>query len=301
MKKFRRMCWQDKCYVIAVGIFLGIFTLLVLYPLIYVISCSFSDPNALVAGKVKLLPVQFSLVGYKAVFKTPEVFTGYRNSILYTVTGTVLSVLVAMMGAFPLTRKEFVDKGFFTGLFAVTMFIGGGLIPQYLLIKNLHLMNTMWALIMPTLFSAWSIIIARTFISSSIPEELYEAAAVDGCGYVRYFIRIVLPLSKAIMAVLALSYATGMWNSYFNAMIYLDDSSKYPLQIVLRNILVQNTINIEDIAKSMSNLMERMDRQNLAEALKYSLIVVSSIPLMLFYPFIQKYFIKGVMIGSIKG
>ncbi len=301
MKKFRRMCWQDKCYVIAVGIFLGIFTLLVLYPLIYVISCSFSAPRALVAGKVKLLPVEFSLMGYEAVFKTPEVFTGYRNSILYTIIGTILSVLVTMMGAFPLTRKEFVDKGFFTGLFAITMFIGGGLIPQYLLIKNLHLMNTMWALIIPTLFSAWSIIIARTFISSSIPEELYEAAAVDGCGYVRYFIRIVLPLSKAIMAVLALSYATGMWNSYFSAMLYINDSTKYPLQIVLRDILVQNTINIDDIAKSMSNLTEMMDRQNLSESLKYSLIVVSSIPLMLFYPFIQKYFIKGVMIGSIKG
>lgn len=300
MKKFRFLCWQDKLYLSFVYLLLGIFVLLILYPLIYVISCSFSSPTAVVSGKVKLLPADFSTMGYEAVFRTKEVWTGYLNSIIYTVVGTILSVLVTMLGAFPLTRREFADKKAVTWLFTITMFIGGGLIPQYLVIKNLHLMDTMWALILPSLPSAWSIIIARTFISSNLPEELYEAAAVDGCGYIQYFVQMVIPLSKAVMAVLALSYATGMWNSYFSAMLYLHDSAKYPLQIVLRDILVQNTIDMSSVNLAM-DITGVMERQYLSEVLKYALIVVSSVPLMLFYPFIQKYFIKGVMVGSIKG
>lgn len=300
MTKFRNLCLSDKIYLSIVYLLMTIFVVLVLYPLIYVISCSFSSPNALVAGKVVLLPVEPGLQGYTAVFNTPEVWTGYRNSIIYTAVGTVLSILVTMLGAFPLSRKEFPARGFFTGLFAVTMFIGGGLIPQYLLIKNLHMMDTMWALIIPTLFSAWSIVIARTFISSSIPNELYEAASVDGCGYIRFFFVMVLPLSKALMAVLALSYATGMWNSYFSAMLYISDSAKFPLQIILRNILVQNQVDIQNLTTTM-NIKDVMERQYISELLKYSLIVVSSIPLLIMYPFIQKYFIKGVMVGSIKG
>lgn len=300
MTKFRNMCLSDKIYLSVVYLLMAIFVLLVLYPLVYVVSCSFSSPSALVAGKVVLWPVEPGLQGYTAVFNTSEVWTGYLNSIIYTVTGTILSIFVTMLGAFPLSRKEFPARNFFTGLFAVTMFIGGGLVPQYLLIKNLGLMDSMWALIIPSLFSAWSIVIARTFISSSISNELYEAAAVDGCGYIRFFFIMVLPLSKALMAVLALNYATGMWNSYFSAMLYINDASKFPLQIILRNILVQNQVDVNNLTTTM-NITDLMEKQYISELLKYSLIVVSSIPLLIMYPFIQKYFIKGVMIGSIKG
>ena len=290
----------DRLYLNFVYIFVGLFTLAVLYPLAYVISCSFSSPAALIAGKVFLWPVDFGFMGYEAVFKTAQVWFGYRNSLIYTTTGTVLSVMVNMAAAFPLTRREFRAKGTITWLYAITMFIGGSLIPGYLLVLNLGMMDTMWALIVPGLTSAWSIIIARTFIVSSIPEELYEAASSEGCDYFSYFLRIILPLSKAIMAVLALGYATYMWNSYFSALLYLKTPEKYPLQLILKNILVSNIVDFTAMDK-MTNIKDMMERKYLSELLKYSLIVVSSVPLMIFYPFIQKYFIKGVMVGSIKG
>jgi putative aldouronate transport system permease protein len=290
----------DRAYLSFIYVFVGLFTLAVMYPLIYVISCSFSSPSALIAGKVFLFPVDFGFMGYEAVFKTSQVWFGYRNSILYTATGTVLSVMANMAAAFPLTRKEFRAKGVITWFYAITMFIGGSLIPSYLLVLGLGMMDTMWALIVPGLTSAWSIIIARTFIASSIPEELYEAASSEGCDYFSYYIRIVLPLSKAIMAVLALGYATFMWNSYFSALLYLKTPEKYPLQLILKNILVSNIVDFTAMDK-MTNIKDMMERKYLSELLKYSLIVISSLPLMIFYPFIQKYFIKGVMVGSIKG
>jgi putative aldouronate transport system permease protein len=279
--------------------FLGLFILAVVYPLVYVLSCSFSSPGALISGKVFLLPVDFSVMGYRAVFKSIQVWIGYRNTILYTSVYTVMSVFITMMVAFPLSRSEFPAKKAITWLFTVTMFISGGLIPNYLLVKYIGIMDTMWALIVPSLLGAWSVIITRTFIRTTIPEELFEASSLDGSGYIQYFIKIVLPLSKPIMAVLALGCATGMWNSYFSALLYISDSSKFPLQIVLRNILVQN--NVDFTAINSLNLQDMMARKYLGELLKYSLIVVSSVPLLIFYPFIQKYFIKGVMVGSIKG
>lgn len=290
----------DIAYLSLVYTFVGLFTILVMYPLIYVISCSFSSPNALVAGRVFFWPVDPGLMGYEAVFKTSQVWVGYFNSIRYTIIGTILSVLVTMAAAFPLTRKEFPSRKLVTWFYAITMFIGGALIPSYLLVKYLGLMNTMWALILPGLTSAWSIIIARTFIQSSIPEEMFEAASADGCNYITYFFKMVFPLSKAIMAVLALGYATGMWNSYFSALLYISSPSGYPLQLILKNILVSNIIDFTALDK-MPNIKDMMERKYLSELLKYSLIIVSSVPLMIFYPFIQKYFIKGVMIGSIKG
>lgn len=298
MKKFLNMCLSDKIYLSIVTIIMAVIVILVLYPLLYVIGCSFSSPTAIMQGKVFLYPVDFSLLGYSTVFQTASVWRGYLNSFIYTGVGTVLSVLVIMLGAFPLTRKEFPARRFLTVMFTITMFIGGGLIPQYLLIKGLGLKNSMWAIILPTLFNAWSIMIARTFITGSLPQDLFDAAAVDGCGYIRYFFSMVLPLSKALIAVLALSYATGMWNSYFSALIYIDDAGKYPLQIVLRNILLQNQIDFTQMKLDVHDMMER---QYLSELLKYSLIVVSSLPLLCFYPLIQKHFVKGVMIGSIKG
>lgn len=291
----------DKVYMAVVYVFLTIFTLAVLYPLIYVLSASFSSPTALVAGKVYLWPVEPSTLGYTTVFKTKSVWTGYRNSIVYTFIYTVLVVAVTMLVAFPLTRNEFPAKKLVTWLYSITMFISGGMIPSFLVVQKLGLLNTMWALILPGLNSAWNIIICRTFIKSSIPEELYEAACIDGSTYFQYFTRMVIPLSKPIMAVIALGAATAMWNSYFSALLYINDASKFPLQIVLRNILVQNVVDYTAVDRAMVNVKDMMQKQFLGELMKYSLIIISSVPLLIFYPFIQKYFIKGVMVGSIKG
>ena len=295
-----RLTVPDRIYMGCIYTFLGLFTLAVLYPLIYVISASFSSPTALIRGKVVLLPVDPGLQGYQAIFATSQVWTGYGNSIIYTAVYAVLSVMLTMMVGYPLTRKEFPAKKLVTVLYTITMFIGGGMIPAYLLILKLHLMDTMWALILPGLTGAWNVIITRTFIKSSIPEELFEATSIDGGSYFQCFFYMVLPLSKPIMAVLALSAATSMWNSYFSALLYINTPSKFPLQLILRNILVQNNVDFTAIDK-MGSITDMMQKQYLSELLKYSLIVVSSIPLLIFYPFIQKHFIKGVMVGSIKG
>jgi multiple sugar transport system permease protein/putative aldouronate transport system permease protein len=294
-----RLSAPDKIYLGFVYAFLGIFTLAVLYPLLYVLACSFSSPVALISGKVFLWPVDFSVLGYRTVFNNQAVWTGYRNTTVYTVTGTVMNVFFIMCAAYPLSRPEFKARAPLTWFYAVTMFIGGGLIPSYLVVRTLGLLDTMWALILPGLAGAWGIIICRTFLQNSIPNELFEAAAIDGCSYFQYFFRVVLPLSKAVMAVLALNYATGMWNSYFSALVYITSQNKFPLQLILRNILVANQINLADM--SSVNIRDMMENQYLGELLKYALIVVASVPLLVFYPFIQKYFIKGVMVGSVKG
>lgn len=294
-----RLSTGDRVYLGVVYAFLILFVLIVLYPLLYVVSCSFSSPEALVSGRVFFLPVEPGLQGYKAVFQNPQVWSGYYNSIIYTVSGTLVSTVVTMVGGYVLSRREFKMRGVLTALFTFTMFFNGGTMPTYLLIKNLHMLDTIWAIILPGAFSVWLGVIARTYIQSNIPEELYESACLDGGDYFQHFLRIVLPLSKPILAVLALNFATGQWNSYFSAMIYLSDPDKFPLQIILRNILIQNTVDFTSISSmDVTNLVEK---QYLAELLKYSLIIISSIPLLIVYPFIQKYFIKGIMVGSIKG
>lgn len=294
-----RLSRQDKIYLGVVRFFLGIFVAIVLYPLIYVISCSFSSPEALVAGKVFLFPVEFGIQGYKAVFANQQIGMGYIYTIYYTVVGTLTGTAVTLIGAFVLSRKEFPFRKIMTALITVTMFFSGGIMPLYILIKDLHMLNTVWALVLPGCFSVWMAIIGRTFLQSTIPEDLFEATNIDGGNYFHFLIKIVLPLSKPIIAVIALNFAVGNWNSYFNALMFLTDSEKYPLQLILKNILIQNTIDPTSLnsvdAKSM------MERQYLAELLKYSLIIVSSVPLLIVYPFIQKYFVKGVMVGSIKG
>jgi multiple sugar transport system permease protein/putative aldouronate transport system permease protein len=294
-----RVTGTDKIYLGIVYTFIGFFTVIVLYPLIYVLSCSFSSPEALVAGKVVLWPVDLSLMGYTTVFNTSQVWVGYRNSFIYTVTGTVLNVFVTMCAAYPLSRKEFKARSAITWFYSVTLFISGGLIPSYLLIRSLGMLDTMWALILPGTVSAWGIIICRTFLQGTIPNELFEAAIMDGCSYTNYFFRVVIPLSKAVMAVLALNYATGMWNSYFSALIYISSAGKFPLQLILQNILIANRLNLANMASVDAQRM--IQNMYLGELLKYSLIVVASVPLMVFYPFIQKYFIKGALIGSVKG
>lgn len=299
IKRKIRLAASDKVYLAVVYTLLGIFTLLVLYPLIYVVSCSFSSPSALVAGKVTFLPVEPGLQGYEAVLRNPRVWRGYGNTIFYSVLATVISTIVTMIGGYVLSRREFRARGIMTFILTLTMFFSGGTIPTYLLIKNLHMLDTVWALVLPGAFGVWGGVIARTFIQSSIPEELYEATALDGGDYFQHFVKIVLPLSKPIIAVLVLNCMTGQWNSYYSAMLYLNDPAKEPLQMVLRSILIQNQVDFTSM-QSM-NVTDLLQRQQLSELLKYSLIIVSSVPLLIVYPFIQKYFVKGIMVGSIKG
>lgn len=278
----------------AVMIFL---TAITAYPLIYILACSFSSRMAILSGKVVLFPVDLSVEGYLKVFEYSDVLTGYINTFYYTIFGTLINVVVTMLCAYPMARVGWPMKKGFTFLFMFTMFFSGGMIPTYLLVSNLHMINTRWALLLPGAMSVYNMIIARTFIQNSIPGELLEAAQIDGCSDSLYFFKIVLPLSKAVMAVLTLYYAVGHWNAYFNAFIYLSNRSLYPLQIILREILIENSISAETL------MDEQMAAQKagLSDLLQYSLIVVSTAPILCIYPFVQKYFIKGVMIGSVKG
>lgn len=281
--------------VVLVG--LTLFFLAVLYPCLFVLSASFSSGKAVQAGKVYLLPVDFSLDGYKTVFHTNTVWLGYANSIFYTVVGTFINVVMTMIAAYCLSRPDVPGRNGFMLLFTFTMFFNGGMIPSYMLVQSLGMLNTRWALLVPGALGVFNMIVARTFIQSSIPGELLEAAKIDGCSDIQYFNRIVIPLSKAIIAVLILFYGVGHWNAYFNAMIYLHDKALYPLTLFLRDILMADQI---DPSTVQDPELQAQIAQS-AGVIKYALIVVSMVPVMLIYPFIQKYFVKGVMIGSIKG
>ena len=287
---------RNKLFYSIVYTVLILLLIVVLYPLIYIVSASFSSPNAVSTGKVILFPVDFSLEGYKEVMKYSDVWIGYRNTILYTVAGTVLNVVLTMLTGFGLSRKGLPGRKFITFLFTFTMLLSGGLVPTYLVMNRLNLINTPFAMIFPGAINITNMIIARTFISS-IPDDLEEAAMIDGCSHARYFFEMVVPLSKAIIAVLMLYYAVGHWNAYFNALIYLSNRALYPLQLFLREILVLNTAGADTIMDP--ELEEKM--RGMAELLKYALIVVSTAPILCAYPFAQKYFTKGVMVGSLKG
>jgi multiple sugar transport system permease protein/putative aldouronate transport system permease protein len=267
------------------------------YPIIYILSSSFSSTAAVTSGKVWFLPVEPSLYSYEVILQYKKIFTGYRNSITYTVLGTLIGVIVTVCAAYPLSRPELKGKPFFNWIFLFTMLFSGGLIPTYILMRNLSLLDTLWVMILPSAVSAWNIIITRTYFKNAIPNELIEAATIDGCSDFKALLHIVLPLSGAILAVITLFFAVWLWNSYFSALIYLQTDSKYPLQIVLRDILIMNSVDPSMIA----NVDAMIRKQGLSQVLRYSLIVVASAPLLIVYPFVQKYFIKGVMIGSIKG
>lgn len=286
----------DRIFYRVNAILLTLLTLSVLYPIIYVLANSFSSPAAVSSGKVYLWPLDPSVEGYRRVLENPNILSGFLNSVFYTVVGTAINLAMTMIAAYPMARKDLPLRSFFSVLFAFTMLFGGGMIPNYILIMKLGMLNTRWALLLPGALSVYNMIIARTAMQS-LPDELLEAAYIDGCSDARYFVRIVLPLSGATIAVLALYYAVGHWNSYFSAFMYLSDRSKYPLQIVLREILIMGQIAESDITDLDS--AERI--QGLSQLLKYALIVISSAPMMLIYPFVQKYFVKGVMIGSLKG
>lgn len=296
-EKFKNMRRGDKVFYAIIVVVLTIFFLLVLYPCIYVISASFSSGPAVQSGRVVLLPVEPSLEGYRTVFNTPNVWIGFRNSLIYTVCGTALNIVLTMTAAYCLSRKDLPGRNGFMLFFTFTMFFNGGIITTYMVVRALGLLNTPLALILPVGINVYNLIVARTFIQNTIPHDLLEAATMDGCSDFGYFIKIVLPLSKAIIAVLVLYYGVYHWNSYFNAMIYLHDKSLYPLTLFLREILMADQIDPSTVAdpEMQARLAEA------AGVIKYALIVVSMVPVMLLYPFIQKYFVKGVMIGSVKG
>ena len=294
----RKGLTQDRVVYFINYVMLTVLLVVVLYPLIYIVSCSFSSGDALVSGKVKLFPVAPTLQSYKAVFKYQSIWTGYKNSIIYAFVGTIISMVLTLFAAYPLSRNDFRGKKFFTVIILFTMMFSGGLIPTYLLIKNLKMMDTIWAVVLPGAVSAYNISVARTFFANTIPRELQEAAEMDGCSDFRFFTKIVIPLSTPIIAVLSLWVVVGLWNSYFGPMIYLNSQNKYPLQLVLRRILLLSQVNL-----NQSNIDPEMIRKNqyLGEMLKYGTIIISTLPLMIIYPFVQKYFVKGVMIGSVKG
>lgn len=289
--------WDDTLFDVFSTLLLLVAVVLVAYPLIYVISASFSSTDAVMAGKVWLLPVDLSLKAYEAVFNYESILTGYVNSAIYTVLGTGVNLVLTTLCAFCLSRKEFYGRSIISGLVLFTMLFNAGLIPNYLLINSLGWLDTIWAIIIPNAMSAWYVILMRSYFQNSIPEELFEASGMDGCSVFRQLISIVIPLSGPIIAVIALYCAVGIWNSYFDAFIYLSDKSKFPLQVVLRNILILNQMDMSAVA----DLRDMASRQGMSNLLKYAIIVVSSAPLLLLYPFVQKYFVKGIMVGSVKG
>jgi putative aldouronate transport system permease protein len=272
--------------------------LVILYPLYFVIIASFSSPETVNGGGLQLLPKEFYLSGYKRIFSYMKIWQGYANSLYYTTLGTAINIAVTLPAAFALSRKTMRGRNAFMLLFSFTMFFGGGLIPTYLLIKNMGIQDTVWALVLPGAASVWNIIVTRTFIQTNIPESLFEAARIDGANDFQFFFRIVIPLSKAIIAVMILFYAMGHWNNYFSALVYMDSSDKYPLQLVLQELLVKNQISSQMSTAGMQSIAERAQ---IAEQMKYGVIIVASLPMMILYPFVQKYFEKGMLIGSIKG
>ena len=291
----------DVIYDVIIFCILTFLFLIVAYPLYFVIISSISDPIAVSAGKVTVLPVGFTLDGYKEVFKTKTVMRGFANSILYTVVGTLVNLFVTIPTSYALSRKDFTLKKPITLFYLLTMFVSGGMMPTYIIVRNTGLLNTMWALILPGAMGVYNMIVARTFFITNIPVELMEAAKLDGCGNTRFFFYIVLPLSGAITAILCLYYGVGHWNNYFSALIYITTREKWPLQLELRNILLLNSVGATSRVMTEQELKEKERLDALKEMMKYSLIIISSIPVLVIYPFVQKHFVKGVMIGSVKG
>ncbi|WP_282940663.1 carbohydrate ABC transporter permease [Paenibacillus sp. RC67] len=287
----------DKGIEISINLILALVTAAVLYPLIFVLIASVSSPEMVIRGEVWLWPKGLTVVGYERIFQNKEILSGYMNTIAYTLVGTAINLVMTVAAAYPLSRKDFLGRNVFTALILFTMFFSGGMIPSYLLVKKLGILNTFWALVIPSAVSVWNIVIMRTFFQNSIPNEIQESASIDGCSNMQTLLRIVLPLSAPILAVMVLFYSVGHWNAYFNALIYLTDRAKYPLQLILREILVQGQMQ-EMVDVSDSTLAKSvMD----AEAIKYAAVIVANLPVLLLYPFLQKYFVKGIMVGAIKG
>ena len=286
----------DRVFDVMNYVLLTLCFLLVAYPLYFVVIASISDPVDVNAGRVVLYPVKATLDGYKRILEYQSFFTGYRNTLIYTGVGTLLNMLVTVPAAYALSRKDLVGRNFFMMLITFTMIFTGGLMPTFLLVRDLNLLDTIWAMVLPVAVSSWNLIVARTFFQQSIPDDLLEAAQLDGATNVQFFLQIVLPLSKSILAVLVLFYAVSHWNNYSNALYYIMSDDKRPLQLVLRSILFENSMN--DMVDDAANLAAQM---RLGDLIKYGVIIASSLPLLIFYPFLQRYFIQGVMIGAVKG
>ena len=298
-RSFGRLCFSDKLFYCLTTAFLAFFMLIVLLPLINIVACSFSGSHAVSAGQVYLLPKKFTLEGYKTVFNYRGIWRAYGMTFFYTIVGTVINLAMTMLCAYPLSQRDLPLKGPVIGLMTFTMFFGGGLIPSYILVMKLKLLNTVWAMMIPGAMSVYNMILARTFMQG-IPNDLWEASQLDGCNEFTYFRTVVLPLSSTLLSVLMLFYGVGHWNSYFDAMIYLNDSKLYPLQLVLRDILVVNSMDMSSMQNS-TNYADQEAREALAQLMKYALIIVSSVPVLVLYPFLKKYFAKGIMLGSLTG
>lgn len=298
MKKnrFTRYSMQDKILLITGYILLGLFVVAIIIPMVYIVVASFMDPITLQNKGITFDFEKWTLTAYQRVMSNKQIWIGFKNAVIYSLVFTAVSVFITLLAAYPMSRADFKGKGIFNTIFVITMFFGGGLIPTYLLISNLGLLDSMWALILPGAFSVWNMIIARTYYQG-IPGELQEAASVDGANEVVFFFKILIPVCTPVIAVLALWQFVGMWNSYFDAMIYLNDSAKQPLQLVLRSILIQN----QPESGMISDMQSTAERAQLAELLKYATIIISSLPLLVMYPFFQKYFDAGIMAGSVKG
>lgn len=298
---------QDKVFYAVNGVLLFIIFLLVLLPIVYLFANAFSDSNAVASGAVTFWPrvrqegggykLGLSLDGFIAVFKNNKILRGYANTILYTVTGTLINMVLTVLAAYPLSRSDMPGRNTVMMLFTFTMIFSGGMIPNYLLLQQLHMLNTRWALLIPGAINVYNLVICRTFFVNSIPSELLEAAQIDGCSDFRFFLTMALPLSKAVLAVLTLYYVVGHWNAYFNAFLYITNEKLYPLQIVLKDILISNTVSPEMLEGAEAGSVDI----NLVHVLKYACIIVACLPIWCIYPFVQKYFVAGVMIGSVKG
>ena len=285
----------DKVFGTVVAAIVAFAVFITLYPLVFVLSASISNPMEVFQGNVWLLPKGINFEAYKQVFMNKKIWTGYRNTIFYTCLGTLIATTLSISAAYPLARRKLYGKKILMTYFMITMFFNGGMVPTYLIVQKLGLYNSVWAVILVNMVTVYNIIVAKTFIQTSIPEELYEAAEIDGCGDIRAFFKVVLPLSTPIIAVLTLFYGVAYWNNYFNGLIYVGSSDRYPLQLILRDILLSNATS------EMVDAMETdINKLMVSESLKYAVVVVSSVPMLILYPFLQKFFVKGVMIGSVK-
>ena len=295
-KEFKKLTGADKGIMIFAYVILGLFMAAIILPVIYIILASFIDPVTLQNKGLTFDFSKWTLTAYKRVMTNSQIWIGFKNAVVYSVLFTIISVTVTLLAAYPMSRQDFKGRGFFNVLFIITMFFSGGLIPTYLLISNMGLLDTIWAVLLPGAFSVWNMIIARTYYMG-IPKDMQEAAELDGASEVVYFFKILLPLCTPIIATIAMWQFVGMWNSYFDAMIYLNDAAKQPLQLVLRAILIQS----QPQPGMVSDMQSTAARAQLAELLKYATIIISSLPLMIMYPFFQKYFDNGIMAGAVKG
>ncbi len=296
----RNFSLSDEAFEKINFIFVLMITLIIVYPLIFVLSASISDPHAVNTGKVWLWPVDITFDGFTRVFNNKAIWVGYKNTIIYTVLGTLIHLFLLLPCAYALSRKELMAKKFFLWFILFTMLFNGGLIPTYLVVKGLGMVNTMWAIVVPGVIGAWSILVARSFFQQTIPDQLVEASKIDGASDFYLFIKVVLPLSLPIIAVMALFHAVALWNQYFNALIYLSDDKLFPLQLILRQILILNEVSADSAASAAGAAQSFADQVKTASLVKYAVIIVSSLPLLIVYPFLQRFFVKGVLIGSVK-